>query len=119
MYNYERDVNGPGEPFTICLHLFFEKPLDKRREVWYNIGVKEREVTTMAKFPMDKRVKVDSNKHYDFYIMHCDRVWYVEAFPIGTLDHEHKTMAGFSTLKVAKECVESWKGWMKPRGVIN
>jgi hypothetical protein len=51
--------------------------------------------------------------------MHCDREWYVEAFPIGTLDHTHKTMAGFSTLKVAKECVESWKGWLKPKGVIN
>ena len=74
---------------------------------------------TMAKFPMDKRVKVDSNEHYDFYIMHCGRDWYVEAFPIGTLDHTRKTLAGFSTLKVAKECVESWKGWLKPRGVIN
>ena len=31
----------------------------------------------MAKFPMNTRVKVDSNKHYDFYIMHCDREWYV------------------------------------------
>ena len=73
----------------------------------------------MAKFPMDTRVKVDNNDHYDFYIMHCDREWYVEAFPIGTLDHTHKTLAGFSTLKSAKECVESWKGWLKPRRVID
>ena len=35
----------------------------------------------MTKFPMNKRVKVDSNEHYDFYIMHCGRDWYVEAFP--------------------------------------
>lgn len=71
---------------------------------------------TMARFPINTRIKVNSNEHYDFYIMHCDREWYVEAFPIGTLDHTRKTMAGFSTLKVAKECIESWKGWLKPRG---
>jgi hypothetical protein len=74
----------------------------------------------MAKFPMNQRVKVDSNEHYDFYILHCGRRdWYVEAFPIGTLDYTHKTLAWFSTLKDCKECVESWKGWMKPRKVIN
>jgi hypothetical protein len=96
-----------------------EKGIDKLGKVWYNISVKEREVMTMAKFPINTRIKVDSNEHYDFYIMHCGRDWYVEAFPIGTLDHTRKTLAGFSTLKVAKECVESWKGWLKPRGVIN
>ena len=67
----------------------------------------------MTKFPMDTRVLVDSNDTKDFYIMHCDRVWYVEAFPKGTLDHTRKTIGGFSTKKVALECVESWKGWMK------
>lgn len=67
----------------------------------------------MMKFPMNTRVLVDSNDTKDFYIMHCDRVWYVEAFPKGTVDHTHKTIAGFSTKKVALECVESWKGWMK------
>ena len=71
----------------------------------------------MAKFPINTRIKVDSNEYYDFYIMHCDREWYVEAFPIGTLDYNRKTKAGLSTLKVAKECIESWKGWLKPRGV--
>jgi hypothetical protein len=45
--------------------------------------------------------------------MHCDRVWYVEAFPKGTLDHTHKIIGGFSTKKVALKYVESWKGWMK------
>ena len=69
------------------------------------------------KFPMDTLVKVDSNAYYDFYIKHCDRVWYVEAFPIGTLDHSRKTMAGFSLLRKATECVNSWKEWLKPRGV--
>ena len=71
------------------------------------------------KDPMDKRVLVDSNEYYDFYIMHCECDCDVEAFPIGTPDHTRKTIAGFSRLKVAKECVESWKGWLKPRGVIN
>lgn len=65
------------------------------------------------KFPMNTRVKVDSTDKHDYYIMHCDRVWYVEAFPKNTLDHSHKTMAGFSTKRVALECVESWKGWIK------
>ena len=67
----------------------------------------------MTKFPMNTRVLVGSNNTKDFYIMHCDREWYVEAFPKGTQDHTRKTMAGFSTKKVALECVESWKGWMK------
>ena len=67
----------------------------------------------MAKYPLDTRVLVDSNDSKDFYIMHCDRIWYVEAFPKGSLDHSRKTIGGFSTLKVAKECVTSWKGWMK------
>lgn len=67
----------------------------------------------MTKFPMNTRVLVDSNEAKDFYIMHCDREWYVEAFPKGTLDHTRKTIGGFSTKKVALECVESWKGWMK------
>lgn len=67
----------------------------------------------MTKFPMNTRVSVDSNDTKDFYIMHCDREWYVEAFPKGTQDHTRKTIAGFSTKKVALECVESWKGWMK------
>lgn len=67
----------------------------------------------MAKYPLDTRVLVDSNDSKDFYIMHCERAWYVEAFPKGTLDHSKKTIGGFSTLKVAKECVISWKGWMK------
>lgn len=67
----------------------------------------------MAKFPLNQRVFVDSNATKDFYIMHCEREWYVEAFPKGTLDHTHKTIAGFSRKKVALECVESWKGWMK------
>lgn len=71
----------------------------------------------MAKFPMNTRVKVDSNAYYDFYIMHCSRDWYVEVFPKGTLDHTRKTMGGFSTLRVARECVASWKDWMKPRGI--
>ena len=69
------------------------------------------------KYPMNERVLVDSNEYYDFYIMHCECDWYVEAFLTGTLDHTHKTIAGFSRLKFAKECVESWKGWLKPKGV--
>ena len=69
------------------------------------------------KYPMNTRVKIDSNAYYDFYIMHTEREWYVEAFPIGTLDHSRKTIGDFSTLRVAKECIESWKGWLKPRGV--
>jgi hypothetical protein len=105
-------------PFLFVRRVTSKIGVDFSVVVWYNIGVKEREVMTMAKFPMDKRVKVDSNEYYDFYIMHCGRDWYVEAFPIGTLDHTRKTLAGFSKLKVAKECVESWKGWMKPRGII-
>lgn len=67
----------------------------------------------MAKFPMNTRVKVDENETKDFYIMHCEREWYVEAFPKGTLNHSRKSLAGFNTLKSAKECVESWKSWMK------
>lgn len=67
----------------------------------------------MIKFPINKRVKVDSNENYDFYIMKCTSVWYVEAYPCGILDHSKKTMAGFSTLKVAKECVATWKEWIK------
>jgi hypothetical protein len=67
----------------------------------------------MAKFPLNTRVLVDSNDTKDFYIMRCGCDWYVEAFPKGTLDHTRKTIGGFSTLRVAKECVASWKGWMK------
>lgn len=67
----------------------------------------------MTKFPMNVRVLVDSNKTKDFYITHCDREWYVEAFPKGTLDHTRKTAGGFYTKKVALKCVEAWKGWMK------
>ena len=66
----------------------------------------------MAKFPINERVKVDSNERYDFYIMKCKLKWYVEAFPRGTLDHSRKTIAGFSTLKVAKSAVAGWKEWM-------
>ena len=62
------------------------------------------------KFPMNIKVYVDSNENYDFYIKHCDRVWYVEAY---RKDNNEKTIGGFSTKKVALECVESWKGWMK------
>ena len=67
----------------------------------------------MAKFPINQRVKVNSNESRDFYIMHCGSIWYVEAFPKGTLDYTHKTMGGFSTKKIAMECVETWMGWMK------
>ena len=87
---------APGRPGAKNFSIFFVKVLDKHGKVQYNIGVKEREVAVMAKFPMNKRVKVDSNEHYDFYIMHCDHEWYVEAFPIGTFDHTRKTLAGFS-----------------------
>lgn len=67
----------------------------------------------MTKFPINQRVKVNSNESRDFYIMHCGSIWYVEAFPKGTLDYTHKTMGGFSTKKIAMECVETWMGWMK------
>jgi hypothetical protein len=65
------------------------------------------------KFPQDKRVKVDSTDLHDYYIKHSGKVWYIEVFPKDTLDHTRKTMGGVSTLKVAKQCVESWKAWMK------
>jgi hypothetical protein len=45
--------------------------------------------------------------------MKCDREWYVEAHPKGEINHSRKTLAGFRTLKAAKECVEAWKGWVK------
>ena len=109
----------PGRTGHNLFTFILRKGVDKYGRMGYNIGVKERKVWVMAKFPTNTRIKVDSNEHYDFYIMHCGRDWYVEAFPIGTLDHTRKTLAGFSTLKVAKECVESWKGWLKPRRVIN
>ena len=67
----------------------------------------------MAKFPMNTRVLVDHNETRDFYIMKCDREWYVEAHPKGELNHSRKSLAGFKTLKAAKSCVEAWKGWMK------
>lgn len=67
----------------------------------------------MAKYPLDTRVYVDSNDTKDFYIMHCGRIWYVEAFPKGTLDFTQIVIGGFTTLKVARQCVNSWKGWMK------
>ena len=65
------------------------------------------------KFPLNERVYVDTNGKRDFYVMHCDREWYVEAYPASTMDNTRKTIAGFRTKKVALECVESWKGWMK------
>ena len=74
---------------------------------------KKERYKAMAKFPINERVKVDSNEHYDFYIMKCKLEWYVEAYPCGSRDHSQKTIAGFTTLKVAKECVASWKEWMK------
>lgn len=65
------------------------------------------------KFPMNTRVYIDTNNKRDFYIMHCDREWYVEAYPTGTMDYTRKTIAGFRTKRAALECVEAWKGWMK------
>lgn len=65
------------------------------------------------KFPLYERVLVDRNDTKDFYIFKCDREWYVEAYPTGSLDPAKKSMAGFDTLRQAKSCVEAWKGWMK------
>ena len=65
------------------------------------------------KFPMNTEVYVDTNGKYDFYIMHCDGRWYVEAYPAGTMDYTHKTITGFRTKRSSLECVEIWKGWMK------
>lgn len=62
------------------------------------------------KFPLDTRVYVDSNATHDFYVMHCEREWYVEAY---RKDNNKKTIGGFRTKKSALECVASWKGWMK------
>ena len=65
------------------------------------------------KFPINARVYIDTNGVKDFYIMKCgNRDWYVEAYPHGTMDHTRKTIGGFTTKKVAMECVEAWKGWM-------
>ncbi len=66
-----------------------------------------------TKFPINERVYVDTNGVRDFYVMKCDREWYVEAYPTGTMDNTRKTIGGFSTKKAALECVQSWKGWMK------
>ena len=65
------------------------------------------------KFPMNTRVYVDTNGKRDFYVMHCDHEWYVEAYPAGTMDCSRKTIGGFRTKRAALECVEAWKGWMK------
>ena len=65
------------------------------------------------KFPMNTRVYVDTNGKRDFYIMHCECEWYIEAYPAGTMDCSHKTIGGFRTKRAALECVEAWKGWMK------
>jgi hypothetical protein len=83
--------------------------------VWYNKDTeKEREENTMAKFPINTRVLVDSTEKHDYYIMKCSsRDWYVEAHPKGEINHSRKTLAGFTTLKAAKECVTAWKGWLK------
>ena len=67
----------------------------------------------VTKFPINVRVYVDTNGVRDFYVMKCDREWYIEAYPTGTMDTARKTIGGFSTKKAALECVESWKGWMK------
>lgn len=66
-----------------------------------------------AKFPLYKLVLVDSTPTHDFYIKKCDREWYVHAFPAGTQDYDRQTLAGFSTLRVALECIEAWKGWLR------
>ena len=60
------------------------------------------------KFPMNTRVLVKTTEHYDFYIHKTSNCWYIEAFPVGTLDHTKKTLAGQSTLKSAKHTVEVW-----------
>ena len=65
------------------------------------------------KFPMNTRVYVDTNGKRDFYVMHCECEWYIEAYPAGTMDCTRKTIAGVSTKRTALECVEAWKGWMK------
>lgn len=67
----------------------------------------------MTKFPLNTRILVDTYNNRDYYIIHCSEKWYVEAYPSGSLDYAKKTIAGFSTLKQAKECVTAWKGWMK------
>ena len=65
------------------------------------------------KFPINKRVYISTNGVKDFYIMKCgNRDWYVEAYPHGTMDYTRKTIGGFTTKKVALECVEAWSGWM-------
>lgn len=67
----------------------------------------------MKKYPINERVFESSNGARDFYILHCTNEWYVESFPTGTTDHAQKSMAGFSKLKTAKECVKAWEIWDK------
>ena len=66
----------------------------------------------MTKFPINERVLVLTTEKHDFYIMKTSKVWYIEAFPIGTLNHYRKTMGGFTTKKEVLNCLEIWKGWL-------
>lgn len=67
----------------------------------------------MNKFPHNTRILVDTYNNKDYYIMRCTKEWYVEAYPSGSLDHTKKTMARFSTLEKAKDCVTRWKMRLK------
>lgn len=65
------------------------------------------------KFPLNEMVYVDTNGNWDFYIKHCEREWYVKAYPAGTMDVTKRSMAGFDRKRDALKCVEAWKSWMK------
>lgn len=60
------------------------------------------------KFPINERVLVKTTSEHDFYIMKTAKIWYVEMFPVGTLDHSKKTVGGLCTLKSAKHTIEMW-----------
>lgn len=64
------------------------------------------------KFEMNVPTLVDTNDTYNFYIEKCSsRVWYVIA--TAKTDSNRRTLASFTTKRVAFECVEAWKSWMK------
>ncbi len=55
-----------------------------------------------------------SNDQYDFYVSKKKEgsYWYVYAIVKGT-NLSTTMVAGFLTRKTARECAETWSGWMK------
>lgn len=52
---------------------------------------------------------ITSNENHDFFLQNINKKWYAIAI---TKKTEERTLASFSTKKVALNAINTWKGWM-------